>query len=140
MNNDVGDEQKDIIMKLNMENLMYDGTDPAVMSIVQYGEEIKGYNYQKLLRLSGPACPTDALDIELSVLNVGGGPEKGMCTTRFNSVHHNLSTDNLHSIFDAIPRDGQELCEGKDAENADKAMGKLDFIKQCLSNDVWGVQ
>ena len=136
MNHDIGNEQKEIIIQLNMDNLVYNGTDPGVLAIVQFGQQVKGYNCQKLLHLSGATCPTEAMDIDLSAINVDGDPEKGMCAMRFNSVQHYLPQDELDNIFDAIPRDVQEVLEGEDQEKVDKTMGEFNFIKQCLSNDV----
>ena len=115
LNHDTGDEQKAIIIQLNMDNLVYDGTDPGVLAVVQFGQQVKGYNYQKLLCASGATCPTEVMDVELSAINVGGGggPEKGMCAMRFNSVHHYLHQDKLDNLFDAIPRAGAEVLEGE---------------------------
>ena len=38
MNDDVGDEQKEIIIRLNMENLMYDGTDLLLWPLYSMGK------------------------------------------------------------------------------------------------------
>ena len=94
---------------------------------------------QKLFRIMKTNCPGEALTIGILAVNVGRGGDKRLYVTRFETVHHSLKKETLYKMFDAIVPEHFESKLSEQAVNfSDEARSELDFIKECLTSDVWG--
>ena len=59
--------------------------------------------------------------------------------TRFETVHHSLKKETLYKMFDAIvPKHFESKISEQAVNFSDEARSELDFIKECLTSDVWG--